>query len=96
MEDSIEKLVPNSGSKKDLRRRSLVDINKINSLEAEIVKLKKKSNGNLALKAESSITENEISILKAEIAKLKEKNEQLSHESDVRIQDLQQEVILAF
>ena len=95
LEDSIEKLGPNYSSKKDLRRRSLVDINKINSLEAEIVKLKKKSNGNLALKAESSTTENEISILKAEIAKLKEENEQLSHESDVRIQDLQQEVILA-
>jgi hypothetical protein len=99
LEDSLDS---NSSSKKDLRRRSLVDIQKINALEAEIKKLKDtgtKSRGNVALKAEMPVKvkdDNEISLLEAKISTLNQENEHLSRESEVRIRSLQQEVYFLF
>jgi len=87
-------------SKKDPRRRSLVDIQKINSLEAEIKKLKEPGiKSRISLKAEKPMqekTDNVISLLETKISTLNEENEQLSRDAQVRITNLQQEVRLAF
>lgn len=99
LEESMEQVGLSSASKKDLRRRSLVDIQKINGLEAEVKRLKEsdtKSRSIVAMSAKSALPDKKdvvISDLEGKILALKEENDNVSRDAEDRITRLQQDVI---